>query len=103
MRTRNNFIKVYLAEDESERLKAYATACGLTQSTLIRMLIQGRIPKPLPPESFWAVLGELYVVHVSLQDIDRRRELEALILRLQAAVTLPGKAVAHGNHKNMGD
>lgn len=89
MRTRNNFIKVHLAEDESERLKAYAAACGITQSTLIRMLIQGRIPKPLPPQSFWMLLGELYSIHGSLQDIDRQRELEALILRLQTAITLP--------------
>ncbi|MCL2856728.1 MAG: hypothetical protein FWE19_03255 [Oscillospiraceae bacterium] len=89
MRTRDNLIKVHLTEDESERLKSYAVACGITQSALIRTLIQGRIPKPLPPEPFWAMLNELYIIHSGLQCIDKQQELEAFILRLQTAVTLP--------------
>ena len=93
MRTRDNLIKVHLTEDESERLKSYADMCGLTQSTLMRMMIRGRIPKPSPPESFWAMLNELYMIHSNLRNMEIQKELSALILRLQAAVTLPERAV----------
>ena len=89
MRTRDNLIKVHLTENESERLKSYANECGLTQSVLMRRLIRGLIPNPLPPESFWAMLDELYIIHGSLLCIDKQRELEASILRIQAAVTMP--------------
>ena len=89
MRTRNNFIKVHLTEDESERLKTCADMCGLTQSALLRMLIRGQRPKPLPPESFWAMLNELYIIHGYLRSVDKQRKLEAFILRIQAASTLP--------------
>ena len=93
MRTRSNLIKVHLAEDEAERLKSYADLCGLTQSSLIRMMIRGRMPKPLPPKSFWAMLNELYMIHSNLWNIEIQKELSALILRLQTAVTLPKRMV----------
>jgi len=87
MRTRDNLISVHLTEDESDRLKDYADMCGLTQSALLRMAIRGRRPQPLPPESFWKMLNELYITHGYLPHIEQR-EIEAFILQIQAAVTL---------------
>jgi len=91
MRTRNNLIKVRLTEEEAHSLKAYADMCGLTQSALMRMLIRGRRPKPLPPDEFWAMLEQLYFIHGTLSG-ENQKELAEFILQLQSAVTLPERA-----------
>ena len=49
MRTRDHLIKVHLTEDEAANIKTYAELCGITKSALMRMLIRGRRPRPLPP------------------------------------------------------
>ena len=41
-------IKVRLSEEENEKLKRCAAACGLSQSALIRQLCKGKAPKPQP-------------------------------------------------------
>ena len=93
MRTRENLIKIHLTEDEAAHIKACADMCGLTQSTVMRMLILGRRPRPLPPTLFWKILEDMYIIHGILQSMEKRRELETVILQLQAAVTLPEKVV----------
>ena len=100
MRTREHLIKVHLTEEEATNIKSYAVACGLTQSALMRMLIRGHRPRPLPPTWFWAMLNDLYMIHGTLQHIEQQK-LAALILQLQTAVTLPER-IQHGSHKDMG-
>ena len=60
-------IKVRLSEEESEKLKRCAAACGLSQSALIRQLCKGKAPKPQPQKEFWGVLEALYAVHNSFK------------------------------------
>lgn len=116
MKTRDVFIKARVTADEAETLKTAARRCGLTQSEFLRMTIEGRQPKPEPPESFWEhmnVLNDIYsglrnIAYSGGEDSDYARELqdrlEKEILRLQAAVTLPGTAVLpRGDDKDMGD
>jgi len=116
MRTRDILISVRLTEDKAENLKAYANCCGLTQSELLRMLMQGRLPQPNPPSTFWGMLNELYGIHDSFRIIadsgvevserarDEQKRTVDLILQLQAAVTLPVKVVMpNGSDKDMGD
>jgi predicted DNA-binding protein len=115
MGTRGSSLKIRLAADEAENLKAYAKQCGLTVSALLRMIIQGYIPKPLPGEAFWSYMNCLYEIHSGLRKIaegdgedsdfarETQQELEAAILQLQAAVTLPGKAAIWcGGYEDMG-
>ena len=116
MGTRNIFFSVYLTEDESEKLKAYAARCGLTLSALMRMLMLGYRPQPLPPDIFWAMLDELYIIHdsfMAIADMDfdgseclreAQRQTVDLVLQLQTVVTQPERMViACGDHKDLGD
>ncbi|MCL2153378.1 MAG: hypothetical protein FWH57_10565 [Oscillospiraceae bacterium] len=115
MGTRNIQIKCQVTPDEADKLKNHASQCGLTKSALIRMLIQGKRPKPLPPIQVWQFMDTLYDLHGDLRKIVETRgedaafaretqgELELLILRLQAVFTLPGKAASHGSDQDMGD
>lgn len=43
-------IKVRLYEEESEKLKRCASACGLSQSALIRQLCKGKAPQTTTPK-----------------------------------------------------
>ena len=53
-------IKVRLSEEENEKLKRCASACGLSQSSFIRQLCKGKAPKPQPKKEFWELLEALY-------------------------------------------
>ena len=84
-------IKVRLSEEENEKLKRCAAACGLSQSALIRQLCKGKAPKPQPQKEFWEVLEALYAVHNSFKScakvepsaLEICKEIECLILDLQ--------------------
>ena len=86
-------IKVRLSEEESEKLKHCAAACGLSQSEFIRQLCKGKAPKPQPQKEFWEVLEALYSVHNSFKScakfepsaLEICKEIEHLILDLQEA------------------
>ena len=84
-------IKVRLSEEENEKLKRCAAACGLSQSAFIRQLCKA--PKPQPQKEFWEVLEALYSVHNSFKScakfepstLEICKEIERLILDLQEA------------------
>lgn len=86
-------IKVRLSEEENEKLKRCAAACGLSQSEFIRQLCKGQIPKTKPPREFWELLNTLYSVHNCFQKCSKYepsalnicKEIECLILDLQEA------------------
>ena len=86
-------IKVRLSEEENEKLKRCAAACGLSQSALLRQLCKGKAPKPQPQKEFWELLNALYDVHNSFQKCSKYepsaleicKEIECLILDLQEA------------------
>ena len=88
-------IKVRLSEEENEKLKRCAAACGLSQSALIRQLCKGKAPKPQPQKEFWELLNALYDVHNSFQKCSKYepsaleicKESECMILELQEAKT----------------
>ena len=76
-------IKVRLTEEENEKLKRCAAACGLSQSEFIRQLCK----------EFWELLNTLYSVHNGFQKcakyepsaLEICKEIECLILDLQEA------------------
>lgn len=86
-------IKVRLTEEENEKLKRCAEACGLSQSAFIRQLCKGKAPKPQPQKEFWELLNTLYSVHNGFQKCARYepsaleicKKIESLILALQEA------------------
>lgn len=90
---KNVRIKVRLSEEENEKLKRCAEACGLSQSEFIRQLCKGETPKPQPSKEFWELMNVLYDVHNSIQKcakyepsaLEICKEIESLILDLQEA------------------
>lgn len=100
-------ISVRLSEEEYEQFSNYARQCGLSESQLVRMLIMGKHPQPLPDKNFWLMLEQLYSIHDSLKQLSRFDnsllkkcdEIEQLILDLQRAVTVPKEVELFGNNK----
>lgn len=86
-------IKVWLNEEENEKLKQCAAACGLSESGFLRLLCKGQAPKPQPKKEFWELLNGLYSVHSGFKEcakyepsaMDICKEIECLILDLQEA------------------
>ena len=116
MENRDVMLRFQLSEDESEKLKSYARNCGLTVSALARMLIKGRTPQRLPPDDFWKMMKELYIIYNCLDRLARRadeksedarelkKQVQDFILWLQETITLPGKAVMlSGDNEDLGD
>ena len=60
---RNVPIIVRLNEEEHEKLKQCAAACGLSAAEFMRQLCKGNAPQPKPEKEFWALLNTLYEVH----------------------------------------
>ena len=56
-------ITVRLNEEEHEKLKQCAVACGLSAAEFMRQLCKGNAPQPKPEKEFWALLNTLYEVH----------------------------------------
>ena len=60
---RNVPITVRLNEEEHEKLKQCAAACGLSAAEFMRQLCKGNAPQPQPKTEFWELLDKLYEVH----------------------------------------
>ena len=94
---RNIPVTVRLNEKESEKLKRYAAACGLSVEEFMRQLCKGNSPQPEPPTEFWQLLNTLYEVHAAFKKCipyyptaaETCKEIEDFILELQQAFTSP--------------
>ena len=94
---RNVPITVRLNEEEHEKLKQCAAACGLSAAKFMRRLCRGNAPQPKPEKEFWALLNTLYEVHSAFKKcipyfpsaIEIGKEIEDFILELQQKTTLP--------------
>ena len=62
-------IKVRLSEEESEKLKRCAAACGLSQSAFIRQLCKGKAPKLQPQKEFWELMNALYDAGITINTV----------------------------------
>lgn len=86
-----------LNEEESEKLRQCAAACGLSVAEFMRQLCRGNAPQPQPPKGFWELLNALYEVHAAFQTCipyypaaaEICKEIEDLILELQQTFTSP--------------
>ncbi len=90
-------ITVRLNEEEHEKLKQCAAACGLSTAEFMRQLCKGNAPQPQPKTEFWELLNKLYEVHDAfkkcvpyyLTAAEICKEIEDFILELQQKITLP--------------
>ena len=86
-----------LSEEENEKLKQYAAACGLSAAEFMRQLCKGNAPQPQPQAEFWQLMNTLYEVHAAFKKCvpyypdaaETCQEIEEFILELQQAATSP--------------
>lgn len=52
-------IKVRLSEEEAARFRAQVQSSGLTQESYLRLLMRGKMPQPLPPAEYRAMMAEI--------------------------------------------
>jgi hypothetical protein len=96
-----------LYEKEAEHFSKMVKRSGLTQSAYLRQLINGLVPRDLPPPDYFAMMRALYDVGASLGRIEQKAralqvidadeygkavsEFRWLIREITAAVILPEK------------
>ena len=107
MKKRNVLINFRLTEDEVSALTKRVKECGYSREAYIRTLLDGRIPRPIPPPDYHAMMRELHAIGTNLNQvaqkahvlnvIDVQRYDEALrmfagaVARIEEAVLLPVK------------
>lgn len=92
-------VTVRLNEEESQKLKRYAAACGLSVAEFMRQLCKGNAPQPIPSADFWRMLNTLYEVHAVFKKCipiypsaaEICKEIEQLAVDLQQRFTTPQK------------
>jgi len=100
-------IKVRLTPEEAAALTGRAKKCGYPREKYIRSVLDGRVPREMPPPDYHAMIRELHAIGNNLNQIaqkahilnvmDVRRYDEALknlaaaLLRIEEAVLLPLK------------
>lgn len=118
MLKRNIKITFRLNAKECQQLKKQVSKIGLSQESYLRTLINGYVPKELPPLDYYAMMRELHAIGINLNQlaakanatghIDRTlfqyeaNRLRKAMLDIQAAVTSPERRESDGNHSDMG-
>ncbi len=105
MLKRNIKITFRLNAKEHQRLKKCVKKTGLSQETYIRTLLDGYVPKELPPPDYHGMMRELNAIGNSMNQIAARanatgfflaeeyamymQEFRNAVLAIQKAVTKP--------------
>lgn len=107
MRKRKNEIKIRLTDTEISSLTERAKECGYSREAYIRSLLDGHIPRPMPPPDYHAMMRELHGIGNNLNQIAQKahvlnvvdagrydaalRMFAEAVLKIEAAVILPVK------------
>jgi len=90
-------MQFWLNEKEADHLQKMVKRSGLTREAYLRQLINGLVPRDLPPPDYFAMMRALYEVGDVLRKIDDVNCEEAMLLFRQTvrdittAVVLPQK------------
>jgi hypothetical protein len=112
MRKRSIRVQVWLNKEEKTKLQASAKKAGLSQETYLRTLINGYMPKELPPIDYYSMMRELHAIGSNLNQIAARanatghidktvfqyeaNRLRKALLDIQEAVTSPERRNDNG-------
>ena len=118
MRKRSIRVQVWLNDQENTRLDASSRKAGLSRESYLRTLINGFIPKELPPLDYHAMTRELQAIGVNLNQIAAKanatghidatvfqyeaNRLRRAVLDIQTVVTSPERRCNVGDHGDMG-
>ena len=109
MRKRNIQVMIHLNEKEYNDLTRHVRKTGLSREAYIRKLLQGYVPRELPPIDYYGMMRELNAIGNNLHQISARanktgfflaekydenyKQLMEKVLEIQAAATLPEKVL----------
>lgn len=62
MRKRGIRAQVWLNKEENTKLHTNAKKAGLSQESYLRSLINGYVPKELPPPDYFSMMRELHAI-----------------------------------------
>ena len=118
MRKRGIPILIRLNAQEQQNLAKQVNKSGLSQEAFIRSLINGYMPKELPPPDYFSMIRELHAIGSNLNQIAAKvnatghidttvfqyeaNRLKRTVQEIQAAVTAPERRNSDGNHSDMG-
>ena len=118
MRKRGIPILIRLNAQEQQNLAKQVKKSGLSQEAFIRSLINGYMPKELPPPDYFSMIRELHAIGSNLNQIAAKanatghidttvfqyeaNRLKLTVQEIQAAVTAPERRNSDGNHSDMG-
>jgi len=114
MRKRDVRAQVWLTEAENQRLHNNAQRTGLSQENYLRSLINGYVPKELPPIDYYDMIRELRAIGGNINQIaikanttgyvggaafeHEAAHLRKAILKIHEAMTLPEKIDSYFPH-----
>ena len=90
-----------MTEKESQKLQKWADRAGLPKAEYVRQKVFGKEPQPMPTPVFWNHLVELSAIHDQTHNITLRKQIQKLILEIQAEATSPKEVTDHGNNEAM--
>ena len=88
-----------MTQKESQKLQQWAERAGIPKAEYVRQKVFGKEPQPMPDDVFWKRLAELSAIHDRIHNITLRKQMEKLILEIQAEATLPKEVINHGDHQ----
>ena len=72
MRSRNVHVQLWLNRKEAATLARSAKTCGITQSTYLRHLIMGFVPREQPSPDYYAFMRSLYSLASNMNQIAQK-------------------------------
>jgi hypothetical protein len=90
-----------MTEKESQKLQRWADRAGLSKAEYVRQKVFGKEPQPMPMPAFWNHLAELSDIHDQTHNITLRKQIQKLILEIQAEATQPKEVADNGNHETV--
>ena len=90
-----------MTEKESQKLQKWADRAGLPKAEYVRQKIFGKEPQPMPTSAFWNHLAELSAIHDQTHNISLRKQIQKLILEIQAEATSPKEVTGRGNDETV--
>lgn len=97
MRKRSIKIMVRLNEMERKHLVAQVKKSGLSQEALIRSLLNGYAPKPLPQPEYYTMMRELHAIGNNLNQLAAKAHVTG---HVECCVSLVNKAFGYVNTRD---